>query len=339
MKKFNRVLILLLSLASISYSSTCFAYRYDISPGSPTWIVWGNIITLAIVWYFANKRIKEAIEYEESLYELYNDWLLLLFILVVITVVLAWFNLPSGYYIYIHRPILFISAVVAIFKVLSSEIISKKSLWVMGFFAILHNPISPVVLGSGAKPIWVVLNIIYVLSLAVVWDPSENDEDEEEGEEDRIIAQKRYEYEQELIKKEEDERNAKIQEIAKNMIGLNHTADSIKKNILDQRLKAFTVHIILYSLLIYTIISFIEIPEIHQPAIYIVTTILLILFSIFTSKLVVKRRENQYYSVIDELERNRIELKRLYNGNHTTTNKWYKWIIGSAIVLLVYLLN
>lgn len=197
MNKFNDFLLLLLSMQIILFSKNCFAGRYDISHGGPGWIVYKNLITLGIVWYFARQRIKETIERQESLNELYNDWLSILFVIVIISVVLAWFNLPSDYYIYILRPILFIAAVIAIFKILSSDVTSKKLLWLMAFFALMHNPIFPVVLGSDAKYIWVILNIIFVVSLLLSLDSSdesfEDDNSDNVQEDDANLKQERLE--------------------------------------------------------------------------------------------------------------------------------------------------
>ena len=141
MLNIKNTVLYLLGASIALFSNACFAGRYDTGHGSLGWIVWGNVFTLGVVWYLAYGRIKEAIENEESLLKLYHGWLTSSLFLVVITVVLAWIDLGSEYYIYILRPILFVSAVLAIFTILSSGNISKGLLFMMGFFAFIHNPI------------------------------------------------------------------------------------------------------------------------------------------------------------------------------------------------------
>ena len=121
------------------------AGRYeDPTYHSRGWFEEWNLVIVGAILFFAYKAIRNTLENGEDLSQLYRGWLSLLFFPVIICVIVAWFPLPSFYYVHILRTLLFITIINIIFSGITNSIFSTKHYYFLAFLAYLHNPIAPV---------------------------------------------------------------------------------------------------------------------------------------------------------------------------------------------------
>ena len=129
------------------------------------WIVWWNVFILAGLAFYLNNRLTRLSELGKSVPDIYLQWIFLGLVLSIVAILLALFDLPSGYYIFVLRPILFTTGFLSILLLVS---IKQEYVWsfrILLIFLILFNPISPIMLGPGTKYFWAILNFGYVVFL------------------------------------------------------------------------------------------------------------------------------------------------------------------------------
>ncbi len=124
------------------------------------------VVIIAVIFFFwsESQKSKGKEEYELALAGLFK----FSFYIAIASVVVGFLDMPSEYYFHYLRIVLFSTAIIGFISIPFSSATTIKLNWVFIAATILFNPLFPIILGSGAKPIWIVINIAYLLFLRLV---------------------------------------------------------------------------------------------------------------------------------------------------------------------------
>lgn len=128
-------------------------------------IEWGNLASVIVIAIILLGLLGIAEERGEQNSATFARWYRYAVIISAVSIIVAWFDMPSQYYIYLLRPILFGVAVMGLMSLYLLNRVNEWYFWVLVAFALLHNPILPIFFGVGYKSIWVILNVVYLALL------------------------------------------------------------------------------------------------------------------------------------------------------------------------------
>lgn len=146
-------------------------------------------------------------------------------LLSIISILIGLVQMPSGYYFYYLRIVLSVTAATGIASLYFEKRTPGYIWWTLIGFAILYNPIIPIILGSGTKHYWSALNIVYAGFLIGMYRKFEGD------------------YYRNIREKRELEKQQLINELHNNIAEKSNRLNLAKKQLSKKSKEAFFLHL------------------------------------------------------------------------------------------------